>query len=175
MTKVTRSRTLRASSGASTKRRCSTNRYEPGPLFGSLSELPIPIRSGAMQRPSGCKCGMTLRQRYDEVGLPCSSTMGSPSPTSTYAISLPRTCRRCFWYGNAAEIMFACPVVFAAADIDLEVGSLAPGQLLQSLYQCPALLMLRRGMNEHAHARRLLRLLRAPWGLAKWRQRRQEA
>src|SRR5215469_4242666 len=146
MTKVTRSRTLRASSGASTKRRCSTNRYEPGPLFGSLSELPIPIRSGAMQRPSGCKCGMTLRQRYDEVGLPCSSTMRSPSPTSTYAISLPRTCRRCFWYGNAAEIMFASPVVFAAADVDLEVGSLAPGQLL------PALWMLRRGIREHAHA-----------------------
>src|SRR5262245_64801085 len=43
----------------------------------------------------------------------CSSdlTMGSPSPTSTYAISLPRTCRRFFWYGNAAEIMFASPVV----------------------------------------------------------------
>src|SRR5262245_45399893 len=33
--------------------------------------------------------------------------MGSPSPTSTYAISLPRTRRRFFWYGNAAEIMFA--------------------------------------------------------------------
>src|SRR5262249_45940749 len=31
--------------------------------------------------------------------------MGSPSPTSTYAISLPRTDRRCFLYGNAAEIM----------------------------------------------------------------------
>src|SRR5215813_9376805 len=64
----------------------------------------MPIRSGAMQRPCGCRCGNTLRQRYDEVGLPCSSTMGSPSPTSTYAISLPRTRRRCFWYGNAAEI-----------------------------------------------------------------------
>ena len=35
---------------------------------------------GAMQRPSGCRCGMTLRQRYEEVGLPCSSTIGSPSP-----------------------------------------------------------------------------------------------
>src|SRR5215469_14682672 len=70
MTKVTRSRTLRASSGASTKRRCSTKRYEPGPLFGSLSESPMPIRSGAMQRPRGCRWGMTLRQRYDEVELP---------------------------------------------------------------------------------------------------------
>src|ERR1700754_3339819 len=57
----------------------------------------MPIRSGAMQRPSGCRWGNTLRQRYDEVGLPCSSTMGSPSPTSTYAISVPRTRRRCFW------------------------------------------------------------------------------
>jgi hypothetical protein len=25
----------------------------------------MPIRSRAMQRPSGCRCGMTLRQRYD--------------------------------------------------------------------------------------------------------------
>src|SRR5262249_1697307 len=89
--------------------RCSTNRYEPGPLLGNLSESPMPIRSGAMQRPSGCSCGNTLRQRYDEVGLPCSSTMGSPSPTSTYAISLPRIRRRCFWYGNSAEIMLASP------------------------------------------------------------------
>jgi hypothetical protein len=34
---------------------------------------------------------------------------GVPSPTSTYAISLPRTRRLCFWYGNAAEIMVATP------------------------------------------------------------------
>src|SRR5262245_46605019 len=71
----------------------------------------MPIRSGAMQRPSGCRYGNMLRQRYDEVGLPCSNTMGSPSPISAYAISLPRTCRRFFWNGNAAEIMFASPVV----------------------------------------------------------------
>src|SRR5215471_21068762 len=85
------------------------NRYEPGPLLGSLAESPMPIRSGAIQRPSGCRYGNMLRQRYDEVGLPCCNTMGSPSPTSTYAISLPRTCRRFFWYGNAAEIIFASP------------------------------------------------------------------
>jgi hypothetical protein len=59
-----------------------------------------------MQRPSGYRCGITLRHRYDEVGLPCSSTIGSPSPTSTYAISRPRTRRRCFLYGNAPEIVF---------------------------------------------------------------------
>src|SRR5262249_17598131 len=111
MTKATRSRTSRASRRASRHLRRPTHRYEPGPLSGSLSESPMPIRSGAMQRPSGCRCGSTLRQRYDEVGLPCSSTMGSPCPTSTYAISLPRTRRRRFWYGNAAEIMFASPVV----------------------------------------------------------------
>jgi len=58
----------------------------------------MPIRSGAMQRPSRSRCGNTLRQRYDEVGLPCSSTMGAPLPTSTYAISRPRTRRRCFLY-----------------------------------------------------------------------------
>src|SRR5713101_7421829 len=75
----------------------------------------MPIRSGAMQRPRGCRYGNTLRQRYDEVGLRCSSTMGSPSPTSTYAISLPRTRRRCFWYGNAAEIMLASPSFFVVA------------------------------------------------------------
>jgi hypothetical protein len=71
--------------------------------------------------------------------------------------------------------MFASPVVFAAADIDLEVGTLAQGQLLQNLYRCPALRMLRRGIHEHAHAGRLRRLLCAARRLAKWRQRRQEA
>jgi len=71
----------------------------------------MPIRSGTMQRPCGFRCGSTLRQRYDEVGLPCSSRMGSPSPTSTYAISRPRIRRRFFWYGKAAEIMFASPLV----------------------------------------------------------------
>src|SRR5712664_2639444 len=35
--------------------------------------------------------------------------MGSPSPTPTYAISLPRTRRRFLWYGNAAEIMWPSP------------------------------------------------------------------
>src|SRR6266404_6220024 len=64
----------------------------------------MPIRSGAMQRPRGC--------RYDDVGLPCRSTIGSPFPTSTYAISLPRTRRRCFLYGNAAEIMLGSPSLF---------------------------------------------------------------
>src|SRR5262249_24450118 len=118
----------------------------------------MPISSGAMQRPSGCRCGMTLGQRYDEGGLPCSSTMGWPPPISTHAMLLPRTCRRCFWYRNAAEIMFASPLVFAAADIDLEVGSLAPGQLLQNLYRCLALRMLRRGIHEHGHARRFATL-----------------
>jgi hypothetical protein len=38
---------------------------------------------GAMQRPRDCRWGNTLRQRYDDVGFPCSSTMRSPSPTST--------------------------------------------------------------------------------------------
>src|SRR5262249_12767457 len=92
---------------------------EPGPLSGSLSESPMPIRSGAMQRPRGCRCGNTLRQRYDEVGLPCRSTMGSPAPTSTYAISRPRIRRRCFGYEDAAEIVFASltSVLFIVRDI----------------------------------------------------------
>ncbi len=96
----------------------------------------MPMWSGAMQRPSGCRCGMTFRHRYDEVGLPCSSTMGSPSPTSTYAISRPRTCRRCFWYGNAAEIMFASPLMqmytAAAGVIDM------PQQTTVLFLQCSA-------------------------------------
>src|SRR5215469_11113647 len=70
----------------------------------------MPIRSGAMQRPNGSRCGNTLRQRYDEVGLPCNSTMGSPCPNSTYAISLPKTRRRCFWYGNVVEITLGPPI-----------------------------------------------------------------
>src|SRR5215470_15335309 len=153
MTRVTRSCTFRALSRASRWRRCSTKRYEPGPLSGSLSESPMPIRSGAMQRPSGCRCGNTLRQRYDEVGLPCSSTMGSPSPTSTYAISLPRTRRRCFLYGNAAEIMVTSPFFFCnsilapvarPAQVEGELGERSDSDLLRTRhlhYDAPLLLV----------------------------------
>src|SRR5262252_4972306 len=93
-----------------------------GATIRQLLRVAMPIRSGAMQRPSDCRCGNTLRQRYDEVGFPCSRTMGSPSPTSTYAISRPRIRRRCFWYGNAAEI----PSTFWLAG----AGSFGPGLLL---------------------------------------------
>ena len=41
------------------------------------------------------RCGNTLRQRYDEVGLPCSSTMGRPLPP-------PRTPSRCRGHAAAA-------------------------------------------------------------------------
>src|SRR5215469_10597005 len=105
----------------------------------------MPIRSGAMQRPRRSTCGSTLRQRYDEVGLPCSSTMGSPSPTSTYAISRSKTRRRSFLYGNAAEIlfasnsaeiMFASPVVAdwhrRAHDPHNVTRNFAPNELVQS-------------------------------------------
>src|SRR6516164_2444027 len=88
----------------------------------------MPSRSGAMQRPSGSKCGNTLRQRYDEVGLPCSSRMGLPFPTSTYAISLSRIRCRFFWYGNAEEIMFASPVISNRAKKQLQCSNKAVDQ-----------------------------------------------
>jgi hypothetical protein len=48
----------------------------------------------------------TLSQRYDEVGLPCNRHDGvALAHLQVHAISLPRTRSRCFWYGNAAEIM----------------------------------------------------------------------
>src|SRR5215469_7598792 len=87
----------------------------------------MPIRSGAMQRPRCCKCGKTLRHRYDEVGLPCRKTIGSPSPTSTYAISLPRTRHRFFLYGKTAEIMLASPTtlnLLACSHCDIHIRSL---------------------------------------------------
>src|SRR5262249_13156485 len=52
-------------------------------------------------------------------GLPCSSTIGSPFPTSTNAISLPRTRSRFFWYGNAAEIRFVSITSSAEVFMDL--------------------------------------------------------
>src|SRR5271169_1600483 len=84
-------------------------RYEPGPLFESFSESPIPIKSGAMQRPKCSRWGITLRHRYDEVGFPCNRTIGSPCPASTYAISRPSTCFRCFLYREVAAIMCVSP------------------------------------------------------------------
>jgi len=47
----------------------------------------MPIRSGARQRVLPATCGITLRHRYDEAGLPCRNTTGSaPGPESVYAI-----------------------------------------------------------------------------------------
>ena len=54
-----------------------------------------------MQRPTGATCGMTLRHRYDEVGLPCWNTMGSPSPISTYAMRRP----------SASTVFFSCALL----------------------------------------------------------------
>ena len=44
--------------------------HRPGPDSGSLSLSPIPMRSGAIRRPRPSRCGMMLRHRYEEVGLP---------------------------------------------------------------------------------------------------------
>src|SRR5215212_11588059 len=51
----------------------------------------MPTRSGARQRPRSDTCGMMLRHRYDEVGLPCRMTIGSPSPDSTWWIVVSST------------------------------------------------------------------------------------
>src|SRR5262245_60092839 len=50
--------------------------------------------------------------------------MGSPCPTSTYAISRPKTRRRCFWYGNAAETMFVSLPSFAEVFMGLHPFSI---------------------------------------------------
>ena len=39
-------------------------------LRSGLSDMPMPMRSGAMARPKEVTCGMMLRHRYDDVGLP---------------------------------------------------------------------------------------------------------
>src|SRR5262245_11571815 len=51
----------------------------------------MPIKSGARQRYLSARYGITLRHRYDEVGLPCRKTMGAPLPVSTYAMLVPST------------------------------------------------------------------------------------
>jgi len=67
-------------------------------------ESPMPTRSGARQRPSAARCGITLRQRYDDVGLPWRNTIGSPVPVSTYASSVSSTRTRRRGWGSAAVI-----------------------------------------------------------------------
>src|ERR1041384_1618934 len=49
----------------------------------------MPIRSQAISRPRSAQCGITLRQRYDEVGLPCWNTIASPAPSSIVAMRRP--------------------------------------------------------------------------------------
>ena len=44
-----------------------------------------------MQRYESERWGVMLRHKYDDVGFPWRNTMGSPSPTSSYAIVRPRT------------------------------------------------------------------------------------
>src|SRR5947208_5749972 len=66
----------------------------------------MPMRSGAMRRPAPSRWGITLRHRYEEVGLPWRKMMGSPSPTSTYAIRSPSTSAKARGYrGSAPELI----------------------------------------------------------------------
>src|SRR6266446_1631240 len=67
-------------------------------------DAPIPIRSGATHRASGATCGMILRHRYDEVGLPCRNTTGSPLPVSAYDIEVPSSSTFLRGCGSVAEI-----------------------------------------------------------------------
>src|SRR5688500_10615069 len=74
----------------------------------------MPMRSGARQRPEASRCGITLRHRYDDVGLPCRKTMGRPTPISTNAMWLSRTGSRRRSYRSAAEMgvlamLSSCP------------------------------------------------------------------
>src|SRR5437899_994103 len=64
----------------------------------------MPMRSGARQRPAPSSRAMTLRHRYDDVGLPCRNTIGSPTPTSTQAMWLSSTRSRRRSYQSAAEM-----------------------------------------------------------------------
>ena len=49
-----------------------------------------------MHRAVADRWGITLRHRYDEVGLPCRNTTGSPAPTSWKASCLPSTSTKDF-------------------------------------------------------------------------------
>src|ERR1019366_6341884 len=77
-------------------------RYVP---VDDLPESPIPIRSGARHRALALRCGMMLRHKYDEVGLPCRKTIGSPALVSTQAISVPSTATRFRGCGSLGEIV----------------------------------------------------------------------
>ena len=76
-----------------------------------------PCRSGRGQCSGLVAPGAATRCARGTTRWDCraAARWGSPSPTSTYAISLPPTRRRCFWYGNAAEIMLPSPSFFVGA------------------------------------------------------------
>src|SRR5471032_3508453 len=73
----------------------------------------MPTKSGARHRPMSLTCAMMFRQRYDYVGLPCRKTLGSPSPTSTYLISVSRTATRFLGCGSEAVMFDSCQKVLA--------------------------------------------------------------
>src|SRR5271155_4468661 len=62
------------------------------------------MRSGAMHRAYGSRCGMMLRHRYEEVGLPWRKTIGSPEPVSAYEIQVLTSSSFLRGRGSAAEI-----------------------------------------------------------------------
>src|SRR5580700_9091679 len=62
------------------------------------------MRSGATHRACGERYGMTLRHRYDEVGLPCRKTTGSPEPVSAYEIQVLMSSSFLRGCGSAEEI-----------------------------------------------------------------------
>jgi hypothetical protein len=51
----------------------------PGRCRAACRNRPCRLGRGAMQRSRGYSCGSTLRQRYDEAGSPCNTTMGGLS------------------------------------------------------------------------------------------------
>src|SRR5215467_9474265 len=61
--------------------------------MSGLPDRPMPTRSGARQRAVATKCGITLRQTNEDVGLPWRKTIGGPLPASRYETNVSRISR----------------------------------------------------------------------------------
>src|ERR1700722_13348039 len=90
------------------------------------------MRSGATHRACGARYGTMLRHKYDEVGLPCRKTTGSPAPVSAYEIQVPMSSSFLRGCGSAAEI---CVWLSLMNRILLASMKRAAGEVVRSNYQ----------------------------------------
>src|SRR5713226_7848597 len=108
------------------------------------------MRSGAMHRASGATCGITLRDKYDEVGLPYRKITGSPLPVSAYDIEVPSSSSFLRGYGSVSEIRVSLLLICGVSFRDPVATSFSIRRMLTGLGHSASLLAVRLASSSEA-------------------------